>query len=237
MVTEAAPTISLQSGPDETSWEEAVANARAVSADETGEPTVTGTPPESTDTPAREVPLCQECGEPIAYSGRGRKPKWHPEHRPGSKGNTGQSRERVGRAGSKSKAEREAEQIAESFLAKANQLAILAGIADPFDGLAIAIGGKAIAKDISGALPNYPRVREALLSADQTTSIASIPLHFLLLILVPILAHHGIIPSEINGKPIGKLLEQLPAAFSTLEKKTAAAADKLAEDLANASNA
>lgn len=27
-------------------------------------------------------PLCEVCGDPIPYSGRGRKPKYHPEHRP-----------------------------------------------------------------------------------------------------------------------------------------------------------
>lgn len=40
--------------------------------------------PTAPATPANDStdPICEVCDEPIAYSGRGRRPKYHPEHRP-----------------------------------------------------------------------------------------------------------------------------------------------------------
>ena len=52
-----------------------------------GEPTVIEEVPQDvTDEPSPPVtggdPLCEVCGEAIPYAGRGRRPRFHPEHRP-----------------------------------------------------------------------------------------------------------------------------------------------------------
>lgn len=218
-------TASL-SDVTETSWAESVANARVIHADDPAGVTVE-TPAD--DTPPRDLIICDVCGEIVPWQGgRGRKPKRHKECRPGAKGGTTGTTRR----GAKTKAERESADLAQSFLRKVNQAAILVGVADPFDGYVIAIGGGQLAKDIEGTLPRYDKIRAGLLDADGTSSVLSIPLHLVVLIVLPILAHHGIIPKTVKGKPVGDLLENIPNMFSKLEKQTAAAAEKLQADLA-----
>jgi len=190
-------------------------------------------PPRDT-APRSGPPVCEECGEEIAYSGRGRRPKYHPEHRPNQRTSHSAGTKRV--AGSpKNKAERESAQIAESMLKALNKTALLVGTLDAFDGFAIAAGSPSLCSQTEGVLVRHDKFREDLLNAKAGGSIIGLVVAALTIAL-PILAHHGLIPAEVNGKPIGKLLEAVPQALVRLDKATKTAAETLAENLAEATD-
>lgn len=195
------------------------------------------TPPENVagDTPPRDVPVCEECGEPItSWKGKGRRPRFHPEHRP-TKSSAGPRGERVPQSG-KTKAEREADALATSFLTSCKRLALIVGTVEPYDGFALMAGAPELSRQYGAILATHDTLRKKM---QQTSGSGSI-LGFVLaaaLIAAPILAHHGVIPREVNGKPVGQLIEGIPRMYAKLEDAVNQHSQNLTEAMADAADA
>lgn len=210
---------------DPTGWEASTENAAF--SDE----------PSSSDTaPAGEL-KCENCGRHFSHEGRGRKPKKCLECRE-AKGSrtTGITRPRKG---ARTKAEREADEIAAKFRQSLAMLALFVSMADPVDGKAILAGSDGLAKATGTILEKNDKVR-ILLSSSSTGGGYVALFGYLLIILVPILAHHGLIPGEItrDGKKvlIGEMFEQIPDMLLGLQKKMATAEKDLAARIVEAQN-
>lgn len=183
--------------------------------------------PESSD-----AKLCKGCGDPITRGPgvRGRLPDYHPGCRPAGKpkssGGTGK--------GSRTKAEQEADFLAEKFRQQLNKTAIVVGVLDPFDGYAIVVQSKPMSENARNVLLHYDRLRKALMNGESSGGVAGLVLSSLFIAL-PILAHHGIIPAEIAGRPIGQFLEGLPKMLKKFQQKSEEAEKELADQLAGES--
>lgn len=177
-----------------------------------------------------DVKLCEGCGEPIhrAPGQRGKLPKFHPSCRPTSSSRSSGNTKRT--SSGKTKAEVEAELIADRFRQTLNKTAIMVGIVDTFDGYAIAVQSKPLSESVELVLASYDSLRKPLLDAKGTSGVFSLVLTSTLIVL-PILAHHGIIPAKIGGKPLGEFLEKLPQFMKTLYDQAEQAEKQIAEKL------
>lgn len=186
------------------------------------------------DTPPRDVPVCETCGEPITtYKGKGRRPRYHPNCRP--KSSAGPRGERPLQSG-KTKAEREADALATSFLTSCKRLALIVGTVEPYDGFALMAGAPELSRQWGAILATHDTLRKRM---QQTSGSGSI-LGFVLaaaLIAAPILAHHGIIPKEVNGKPVGQLIEGIPRMYARLEDAVNQHSQNLTDAMADAADA
>lgn len=216
-VTETPETVIPDDGPSETSsWE-----TEALEAEQTRKP----------DTTPDDPKVCPECGEPItrAPGARGRLPKYHPGCRPSKTGVSGGSSGTRGSTRKPStKAENEAEALAEKFRQVLNKAAILAGTVDPFDGYAIVVQSKPMSGHFKSVLLEYPQLRKRLSETSSSGGVMGMVL-CALMIAGPILAHHGIIPEKVGGKPVGETLIKLPELLQAFGAKVDEAESELAE--------
>lgn len=186
------------------------------------------TPPSNDSTPSGK--LCGVCGRPIIRQpGQlGRLPRYHPECKGNAPaGSTGSGKKR---GEGLSKAEQEADFLAEKFRASMNKAAVVVGVFDPYDGFAIVVQSRPMSESVRSVLASYDRLRKPLMEGQGGTGIAGLAFCSLAIVL-PILAHHGVIPETIGGKPIGKFLESLPAFLKKLNDAAEEAEKQLAVKL------
>jgi len=128
---------------------------------------------------------CTTCGVALTYSGRGRKPSKCPEHR-------------VSRSGS-SKPTRSSGSVDLSAIQAGldtmfTGVAMAVGMFEPTDGAIIAQGGPQLSSALVKVAENDPRVRKAL-ERLMTGSAWGQVIAAAGAIVVPILAHHGVMPN------------------------------------------
>lgn len=216
-------TISRLQSEAGISWEEAANNAVITPNDDN----------ESGDIPPGDgAPVCPTCHEIIILEPghRGRKPKYHPDCRPSAKSSTGT---RSPRKGKRTKAETEADEIAERLRKNLVFGATFVSLVDPFDGAAIMAGSQGFTSSVSDVLAESDRIRSFLVTGKKGAGWIGLAV-WTLAIVAPICAHHGLIPGEIKrkGQPsikIATLLERLPATLVALEKRMQSAEASMAD--------
>jgi hypothetical protein len=225
-VSETSPTLSPDP-LDAISWEASAASAAYE---------------ESPDIVSNDVPPgantleCENCGRHFHHEGRGRKPKRCLECR-GTKSPAAPKLGGGGRKGPRTKAEREADAIAAKLRQSLGMVALFVSMADPIDGKAILAGSEGLSSAAGTILERNEKLR-ILLSTSNSAGGYIAFVGYLLVILVPILAHHGVIPGEVTrgGKkvPMGELLESVPDLLLGMQKKLANAEQDLARKIAEA---
>lgn len=173
---------------------------------------------EETSTDATEIinpPAngCPVCGEEVvrAPGARGRAPKYHPECRPRGKRNSN-SAQTIRVAKRDQEAAEQVEQIIERCRRGLAKAVLLVSLADPYDALVIQVNTPALLDNLRVALNRWPWLREQSANANAGASI----LGLLLVVgttLLPILAHHGLIPS----KKFAPLLVQIPVLLKKIQ--------------------
>ena len=182
---------------------------------------VTGS--ESTDT-VPDGKICEVCNKPIIRQPgqRGRLPRYHPECKatptrsPKSKSGEGRS-----------KAEREADYLAEKFRESLNKTAVMVGIFDTFDGFAIVSQSKPLSENFRTMMVSFDRLRKPLVEGSGGAGVGGF-VFAALAVALPIMAHHGLIPATIGGKPLGEFLEKLPKFLHRLQTEAEKAEAELA---------
>jgi|SRR3954462_178783 vacuolar-type H+-ATPase subunit H len=174
------------------------------------------------DRPPSDEHLCESCNDPIIRDpgAKGRWPKYHPDCRPSKKTASKSA------TSARTKAEREADEILKVFTAGAARSALLVSMIDPYDGMVVMIGTKEIGKNLRGLLIRHDSWRRELLSASESGSVIGLVVAVMLTVL-PILAHHKILPNE----KLRAILEQTPQALVKLNDRLDKGADELAEQL------
>lgn len=174
------------------------------------EPVILPTAPEQTpDKVPGTGPTCQACGEEIVRrpGSRGRMPKFHPDCRP--KGATASIRnERVG------KAQSEADEIIVTVRGALMKFAIMVAIVDRYDAFVIMVNSKSLADNLRATLIRYPNIRKQLLDAKGTGSLFGLAATFLMTVL-PIAAHHGLLPF----KTLAPILINAPKSLYAIQQK------------------
>lgn len=210
------------------SWE-AAANNAVITPDD-----------ESRDTPPGDgAPVCPTCNEIIVLEPghKGRKPKYHPGHRPSDLKAPGATI-RGPRKGTRNKAEKEADEIAERLRKNLVLGATFLAMVEPFDAAAVLAGARPLSGSVSDVLTSSERLRGFFVTSKGSAGWAGLAM-WTLAIVLPILAHHGLIPGEVKrkGQPpikIADILERLPRMLASLEKKLETAEADLAEKLTDA---
>lgn len=178
-----------------------------------------------------DSPLCIECGLSIPYAGRGRKPKRHEACKP-----SGSRAPNRPRTAGRTKAEREAADLAERFFKGINKTAVMVAPFDTYDAFCLAAGSKPLADQLEGVLVTHDSWRVSLAALQGQGSVIGLVLAAAM-IAAPIAAHHSFIPGTVNGIPIREVLEKMPERLYQLQKRAEAAADDLAGKLHDAGNA
>lgn len=188
-------------------------------------------PIDTDDTPPKPQPHCEVCGNPIEYKGRGRLPRFHKECRPSNdRARTPLSSATTPKvtSGRQSKAEREAAEIAADAQKMLSKASLLVATVEPFDGLALYAGTPELTNQLRGVLETHDALRAEMASWSSGGSVLGLVLA-LAVIVLPILAHHHVIPETVAGKPVGKLLETLPQAVMKINKASDDAARTMAD--------
>lgn len=155
-------------------------------------------PPEMDNDPGitgadSEIPAnaCRVCGLPVERKpgSRGRLAKTHPECRPLKTVAEGSTRGATGN----SKAEREAKSITDDIKSAVVRGCIMLAAIDRFDAFAVMASLPAFCANLEAFLVSHPTIRTGLLSAKSGGSIAGV-ISALLMMVLPILAHHRLIP-------------------------------------------
>lgn len=184
-------------------------------------------PPESSDsTPSGKTAYCEECSELIPWSGRGRKPRFCKEH----KRPLGESRSSAPsqtRARGTAKADKEAKELADAYLRMLQQGSIYLSLVEPYDGMAIFASAPHNAQLFQNMLAQQEKFRAALLAGRGGSATGAYIVSTIGTIVLPILAHHGLIPKTVkmNGRdvPLGELLVSIPENMQKLSNNIAAA--------------
>lgn len=148
--------------------------------------------------------ICPACDKPIYREPgtRGRLPRYHVECRP-----SGARRVLGGTSakGRNTKAESEAEQAVTLFKGVMVKFAMALAMVDKYDGFCIMSALPGACDNLKGVLVQYPSVRKDMLAIRSGGSVVGF-IFSLLLMGVPIAAHHGLIPST----KVAEMLTQLP---------------------------
>jgi len=160
--------------------------------------------------------VCPGCGGEIVREPgtRGRLPKYHPECKP-TRGSTAKSGTRVVRV---SKAEEKAalETAAAIEVVRRNlfKAAMMVAMVDPFDGMCILISAPDVVDNLEPVFMRFPKFRGLFLTASTGGSIGGL-IMALAAMLLPILAHHGLVPS----KKLAQILLNLPMFIYRIQKR------------------
>lgn len=212
----AEPEIDLTAGADD--W----ANLQLEAGPQAGEE-----PPEPTDsTPNSKTAYCEECSNVIPWKGRGRKPRFCAEHkRPLGETRTSSGSKTAARGSSK--AEKEAKELADAYLRMLQQGSIYLSLVEPYDGMAIFASSQQNAQLFQAMLAQQDRLRASMLAARGGSATGAFIVSTVATIILPILAHHKVIPTtvKLNGRdvPIGQLIESIPENMQKLNSSIAAA--------------
>lgn len=164
---------------------------------------------------------CSVCGLEIvrAPGARGRLPKMHEDCRPARMAGT----RRV--SGTRhSKAEAEADEAVATIKKIYVKSAIAMSMVDKFDGFCMMANWPAIESNLRGVLVKYEWFRRELLNAKSSGSIVGLIISIFLM-LMPMAAHHGLIPS----KRISEYLVALPVQLFKLSKQMKDGEERLTE--------
>lgn len=185
--------------------------------------------PDADSTPADDNrPHCETCGVVLHYSGRGRKPRFCDEHKPQShKAGEGKTR----RSGS-TKADKEAQELATAYLRGLKKAAAYVSLVEPFDAFVIMAASDSNAQLFQGVISSNDKLRSYLSATQGSGGIVAYVLSTVVTIALPIMAHHQLIPAEINGKPIGKALENLPQVLYKMQRQAEMATAGLMDEMA-----
>lgn len=150
--------------------------------------------PESADAPD-DAPesvagddTCIVCGKPLSYSGRGRRPKYCDEHRPSRGGAT-----KAATAGRSTKHDRMKRELTGTLALIGTGLMMV----EPYDGIVVLDRAEATVDALMDVAAHNPRVMKALEQMIDVTVWGALGTA-LAGIIVPITAHHGVLPIDVR---------------------------------------
>lgn len=158
--------------------------------------------------------ICPTCDKPIYREPgtRGRLPRYHPECKPtGAARITGGSGRPKGRS---TKAVAEADTAVTMLRGALVKLAMGVAMVDRYDGFCIMSGIPALCDNARGVLEEHDAFRRDVLRIKSGGSILGLVISGLMMV-VPIAAHHGIIPSA----RISEMLVNLPVVMHKIAKR------------------
>lgn len=139
------------------------------------------------DMPESEL-TCKVCGIEIPYAGRGRKPSYCADHKPSKSAGSGKS---PANATPKAGGNKLRSELLETF----NGLGMMVVMMDQYDGATIISSAPRLAETLAQMAEHYPHFGKYL--RDGNKSIVWFQLALALSgLLVPILAHHGLVPID-----------------------------------------
>lgn len=160
---------------------------------------------------------CETCGEPVIRQpgARGRTPKYHPDCRP-VKATSATSTGTTGATGARRSTKVEAESVEalasiEGLVVKA---AIMVSMVDRYDAFCVMVGWQQTKPNLLAVLRRYPGFRKEMLQLQSGGSLAALFIS-ILMTLLPIAAHHGLIP----GKKITQVLVNAPFMLHKISEK------------------
>lgn len=131
-----------------------------------------------------QIDRCLTCGAPLTYSGRGRRPKYCTEHNPKASASPRTRR---------TSASMTYDDLEEGIAATLTTIGMLATFVDPFDANVFILRSEKVAKHWRNAAEKNPAIRRILERMLSLSALGEFTAGAGLLI-VPILAHHGVIP-------------------------------------------
>jgi len=179
-------------------------------------------PPEPNDTtPDGKTAYCEECNDVIPWSGRGRRPRFCKDHkRP--LGESRSSAPAATKARGSAKADKEAKELADAYLRMLQQGSIYLSLVEPYDGMAIFAAAPHNAQLFQAMLAQQDRLRASMLAARGGSATGAFVVSTIATILLPIIAHHGLIPKTVkmNGRdvPLGELIVTIPENMQKLSQ-------------------
>jgi hypothetical protein len=186
-----------------------------------------GTPDEiSTDTPPRKVRTCEVCGTELQYAGRGKPPKYCPEHR--KQGNTGTGRRTPS---GNTKADREAKELGTRLDGQIVKVAMMVAPFDVYDGMTLAVMRKPVVEQYEGVMRTHDEWRALMLKTQANGSVIGLAVAVAMM-LAPVMAHHHMIPEKLGKIPVGQALQSLPSIMARMEKAAQAGDEVLSEYMA-----
>lgn len=165
---------------------------------------------------APEPGTCATCGDVIIREpgARGRTPKYHPDCRPTSKSlSTSSGGSASGRS---TKVDKEAAEALAGFEGMVVKAAMMLSMVDKYDAFVVMVGWQQVKPNLLAVLKKYPGFRKEVLTWKDGGSIAGLVIAILMIIL-PIAAHHGIIPSST----VAKVLLNAPMTLHKIQQKLA----------------
>lgn len=179
---------------------------------------------------------CATCGNVItrAPGARGRMPKYHPECRPSAKERLTGTGRATAKQTANTRASKEADECIVLFKGAMVKLAMGLSVVDKYDGFVVMSALPDACSNLHGVLVSHDSWRKDFLAIRSGGSIIGLIISVLMM-AVPIVAHHGLIPSE----RISALLVNLPITMFRIQKQMAegqAAMMQMVEDMANGLN-
>lgn len=154
--------------------------------------------------------FCATCREPIIREpgARGRMPRYHPDCRPL------RTATQMSTARRNNKAEAEADECIVMFQQAVTKACVMLSVVDRFDAFSVMVALPSICDNLRGVLIRFDSFRKEFLAAKTGGSI--IGLAFAIgMLLLPILAHHGLIG---RGK-IAQLLVEMPFTMLKIQQR------------------
>lgn len=172
------------------------------------------TPPDVVGLLTVEPGHCAACGEFIVREpgARGRAPKYHPDCRPAKSSRAGAGAPR--RSGADAKRESESDLAISLLEPYVMQLAMMLSFVDQYDAYTVLSGWPGIRDNLRGLMIRYDWLRGEILAISTGGSILGLVLS-ILMIALPICAHHGI----IKGKRVAPILERAPFMLSQMQAR------------------
>jgi hypothetical protein len=161
---------------------------------------------------------CAACGDPIVREpgSRGRLPKYHPDCRPA------RNSPRTGTRRSATRAEAETDEVLVLLHGWFTKAALMLSMADPYDGFVVMVQLPAIEANLRGVLLRYDGFRRDLLAMRSGGSIVGLVLS-LLMVALPIAAHHKLIRAKI----LADILQKAPFTMWKLNQRLAEGTESL----------
>jgi hypothetical protein len=185
-------------------------------------------PPDNTELINPPEKACAACGEEITREPgqKGRLPKYHPECKP-ARGSVTSSGPRPVRVTAKDRAV--AEQVEELLAmadAKISKAVMLIALADPYDAFVIHANKPELLENLRPILFRFAWLRENATNVGAGASLLGFGLT-VLTTLLPIAAHHNLIPS----KTVAKLLLGIPFVLKKMQESMADNGESMTETL------
>lgn len=189
-------------------------------------------------TPDNPVPAghCQTCGEPIIREpgARGRLPKYHPDCRPlrAASGEVSSARGK----GRNTRAEAEAEAIVAALQKQIVRACVMLSVVDRFDAYCVMVALPNVSDNLKSLLARNDKWRKEFMALGTGGSVIGLVISILMMML-PIAAHHGLL-----GKgQVAKLLVEMPFTLMKIQERlkegTEALTKMMAEQLKQAQEA